>query len=304
MGEKKVTIMILKVDLQCEECYRKVKKVLCKFPQIQDQMYDEKNNLVIIKVVCCSPEKIRDKLCCKGGGVIKWIEIKEPEKPKPLPAPKPKPKPKPPPASKPEPPPEPKPEPPPEPKPEPPPVPACPLPLVPACPRRPCCWDCYQGRPGGPCETRPPPRPVKPCCSDCYEGRPGGPCETYPRRPVNTCCTDCYEGRPGGPCETYPPRPVNTCCTDCYEGRPGGPCETYPPRPVNTCCTDCYEGRPGGPCETGYGYGGPVPYIQYDGHYGRPVCDSYGGGRSNTTSYCVTRPDCFSEENPQACAIM
>ena len=25
--------MVLKVDLQCEKCYRKVKKVLCKFPR-------------------------------------------------------------------------------------------------------------------------------------------------------------------------------------------------------------------------------------------------------------------------------
>ncbi|PRQ57347.1 putative heavy metal-associated domain, HMA [Rosa chinensis] len=180
MGEKKVTIMILKVDLQCEKCYRKVKKVLCKFPEIRDQTYDEKNNQVIIKVVCCSPEKIRDKLCCKGGGAIKSIEIKEPEKPKEKPK-----------------------------------------------------------------EDKPPKEGEKPKVES--------------------------------------------------ESKP---------KPKNPCCMECYGGRPGGPCETGYGYGGPAPYIQYDGYYGRPVYDSYGGGRSYTTSYCVTRPDCFSEENPQACAIM
>ncbi|XP_044462242.1 protein PYRICULARIA ORYZAE RESISTANCE 21-like isoform X2 [Mangifera indica] len=90
MGEKKVVTMVLKVDLQCEKCYRKVKKVLCSFPQIQDQVYDEKQNTVTIKVVCCSPEKIKQKLCCKGGESIKSIEIvpppkpKEPEKPKEL----------------------------------------------------------------------------------------------------------------------------------------------------------------------------------------------------------------------------
>ncbi|KAK0597756.1 hypothetical protein LWI29_028343 [Acer saccharum] len=97
MAEKKnVTLMLLKVDLECSKCYKKVKKILCKFPQIQDQMYDEKNNTVMIKVVCCSPEKIRDKICCKGRGTIKSIEIlKPPEKPpatKPVekpPAPKP-----------------------------------------------------------------------------------------------------------------------------------------------------------------------------------------------------------------------
>ncbi|PRQ47658.1 putative heavy metal-associated domain, HMA [Rosa chinensis] len=297
MGEKKVTTMILKVDLQCEECYRKVKQVLCKFPQIRDQRYDEKKNLVIIKVVCCSPEKIRDKLCRKGGGVIKWIEIEEPPPPPPIEKPPPPPPiekpPPPPPIEKPPPPPpiEKPPPPPPIEKPPPPP----PIEKPPPPPPSPCRCRCRCG-----CGCR----PVKPCCWDCYEGLPGGPCETFPRRPVKPCCSDCREGRPGGPCETYPRRPVKTCCTDCYEGRPGGPCETYRPRPVDTCCTDCEEGRPGGPCETGYGYGGLVPYIQYDGHYGRPVYDSYGGGRSSTTSYCVTRPDCFSEENPQACAIM
>ena len=53
--------------------------------EIRDQVYDEKQNLVTITVVCCSPEKIRDKLCCKGGKVIKSIEIVEPPKPKPPP---------------------------------------------------------------------------------------------------------------------------------------------------------------------------------------------------------------------------
>ncbi|XP_044481044.1 heavy metal-associated isoprenylated plant protein 6-like isoform X3 [Mangifera indica] len=95
MEEKKVAIMVLKVDLQCEKCYRKAKRVLCKFPQIQDQVYDVKQNTVTIKVVCCSPEKIEQKICCKGGESIKSIEIvpppkraKEPEKPKELEKPK------------------------------------------------------------------------------------------------------------------------------------------------------------------------------------------------------------------------
>ncbi|GLU15834.1 hypothetical protein SLE2022_322930 [Rubroshorea leprosula] len=73
------------VDLQCSKCYKKIKNLLCKFPEIRDQKYDEKANKVTIKVVSCSPEKIRDKLCCKGCGCIKSIEIvkpKPPEKPK------------------------------------------------------------------------------------------------------------------------------------------------------------------------------------------------------------------------------
>ncbi|KAF8082603.1 hypothetical protein N665_0818s0019 [Sinapis alba] len=87
-GKEKVTMMKLKVDLDCDKCYKKVKKVLCKFPQIRDQLFDEKSNIVIIKVVCCSPERIMDKLCSKGGGSIKTIEIVQPPKP-PQPQPQP-----------------------------------------------------------------------------------------------------------------------------------------------------------------------------------------------------------------------
>ncbi|PIN12272.1 hypothetical protein CDL12_15109 [Handroanthus impetiginosus] len=80
MAVEKVTSMVLKVDLQCPSCYKKIKKTLCKFPQIRDQIYNEKANTVEIKVVCCSPEKIRDKLRAKGGKVIQGIEIKAPKK--------------------------------------------------------------------------------------------------------------------------------------------------------------------------------------------------------------------------------
>uniref|UniRef100_A0A0V0HUJ4 Putative neurofilament heavy polypeptide-like n=1 Tax=Solanum chacoense TaxID=4108 RepID=A0A0V0HUJ4_SOLCH len=80
--KEKTTIMVLKVDLQCPCCFKKAKKILCKMPQVRDQKYDEKANTITILVVCCSPERIRDKLCCKGGKAIKSIEIKEPAKPK------------------------------------------------------------------------------------------------------------------------------------------------------------------------------------------------------------------------------
>jgi hypothetical protein len=33
ISEKQVTMMKLKVDLDCAKCYKKVKKVLCKFPR-------------------------------------------------------------------------------------------------------------------------------------------------------------------------------------------------------------------------------------------------------------------------------
>ncbi|KAL5560141.1 hypothetical protein UlMin_036352 [Ulmus minor] len=94
MADQKVTIMVLKVDLQCCRCYKKIKKVFCKFPQIQDQVYDEKTNTILIKVVCCSPEKIKQKIICKAGDTLKSIEIKKPEIPKPKPPKEPKEKPK------------------------------------------------------------------------------------------------------------------------------------------------------------------------------------------------------------------
>ncbi|XP_052183673.1 protein PYRICULARIA ORYZAE RESISTANCE 21-like isoform X3 [Diospyros lotus] len=78
----KVTIMVVEVDLQCPSCDKKIKKILPKFREIRDPVYDVKKGTVTITVVCCNPEKIRHKLCCKGGKTIKGIEIKVPPKPK------------------------------------------------------------------------------------------------------------------------------------------------------------------------------------------------------------------------------
>ncbi|CBI25759.3 unnamed protein product, partial [Vitis vinifera] len=92
------TIMVLKVDLGCERCCKKIRKLICKIPEIKEYAFHEKDNAVMIKVVCCCPEKIKTKLICKGGKIIHSIEVRAPEKPKP-PAEKPKPpadKPKPP----------------------------------------------------------------------------------------------------------------------------------------------------------------------------------------------------------------
>ncbi|XP_059624819.1 leucine-rich repeat extensin-like protein 3 [Cornus florida] len=209
---EKVTTMVLKVDLQCPSCYKKVKKVLCKFPQIRNQVYDEKQNTVTITVVCCSPEKIRDKLCCKGGKAIKCIEIKKPEKPKP-PPPAEKPKP-PPPAEKPKPPPpaeKPKPPPPAE-KPKPPPPAEKPKPPPPA----------EKPKPPPPAE-KPPPKPPVPCPAPCPMP---GPITVYP---IGVCCGSCYEGRPGGPCyDGYGgrPPPPPPPCYDFY-GRTAGYCDGY-----------------------------------------------------------------------------
>ncbi|KAF8030513.1 hypothetical protein BT93_E2832 [Corymbia citriodora subsp. variegata] len=78
---EKVTKMLVKVDLQCSRCRKRIKKILCKIPQIRDQIYDEKQNAVLITVVCCSPEKIREKIICKGGETVLDVLI-VPEKPK------------------------------------------------------------------------------------------------------------------------------------------------------------------------------------------------------------------------------
>ncbi|PON90284.1 Heavy metal-associated domain containing protein [Trema orientale] len=141
MVDKQVTIMVLKVDLQCHRCYKKIKKVLCKIPQIQDQVYDKKQNTVTIKVVCCSPEKIKQKIICEPGVFIWSIEIKAPEAPrKPEQTNRPNPDKKP--GKEPE-------------KNKPPELVPCwvgyPVPVYCPGPFRTCCNECYEGRPGGPC---------------------------------------------------------------------------------------------------------------------------------------------------------
>ncbi|KAA8537274.1 hypothetical protein F0562_027039 [Nyssa sinensis] len=160
---EKVTIMVLKVDLQCARCYKKIKKILCEFPQIGDQVYDDKQNTVTITVQSCNPEKIRDKLCCKGGKIIKCIEIK---KPSPTPPPEPLP---------------------------------IPVAVAVAVQIGVCCGACYEGRRGGPCcegYGR-----LPPCSCGCGTGRSApSPCnDGYYRRPCYSHC-DFYftEENPSG----------------------------------------------------------------------------------------------------------
>ncbi|KAL6954139.1 hypothetical protein U1Q18_048429 [Sarracenia purpurea var. burkii] len=250
--------MVLNVtDLQCHCCYRKVKRILCRFPQIRNQIYDEKQNKVTITVVCCNPEKFRDKLCCRGGKTIKSIEIKEPEKPKPPPE-----KPKPPPEEKPKPPPEKppeKPKPPPE-KPKPPP---CQPPVwgwcTPAYPT--CCGQCYQGQPGGPCHNPPPEKPKPP-----PEEKPKPPPEKPPEKPKPP-----PEKPKPPPCQPpvwgWCPPAYPTCCGQCYQGQPGGPCHNrYESRPVPSYDQWSY----------GYGHG-----------YGHGGCTSRCGDYEENTSGCT-----------------
>lgn len=125
--------MKLKVNLGCERCYKKIKRLIYKIPgetlsihtycvvvvvgiinvdrrnwwsvvgfwwwwwinnmdgimgtltgsAIKEWAYNEKEHTVVIKVVCCSPEKIRQKLIRKGGDNIQSIEIIDPVPPPP-----------------------------------------------------------------------------------------------------------------------------------------------------------------------------------------------------------------------------
>ncbi|XP_015879740.3 protein PYRICULARIA ORYZAE RESISTANCE 21-like [Ziziphus jujuba] len=175
MGSEKVT-MVLSVDLKCSKCFKKVKKILCKFPEIQDQEYDEKNGKVTIKVVSCNPEKIKEKILCKGGGCITKIEIKV------LPVTKPQ-----------TPPPKPPPPPPPQPPPPPPPQPPAQSIAIGVCCQQPfggyypCCRGC-----GGQ------------CCGNCgRRGQCGGQCEgsCCGRRSGGQCEGSCCGRRCGGQCD-------------------------------------------------------------------------------------------------------
>ncbi|KAJ0017938.1 hypothetical protein Pint_09436 [Pistacia integerrima] len=161
------TIMVIKVDLKCCKCYKKVKKILCKIPQIQDQVYDEKKNTVTIKVACCCcPQKMMQKIRCKGGKSIISIEIKPPEKKKEEKPPDEKKKPDPEPKDK-------------HPtkvvielpphKPPKTPLLGCPPGYAYLVPFGECCRECSEGRRGGPCEQLAHGRPP---CYGSYYGRP------------------------------------------------------------------------------------------------------------------------------------
>ncbi|KAL3740927.1 hypothetical protein ACJRO7_022106 [Eucalyptus globulus] len=180
---EKVTRMLIKVDLQCSRCIKKIQKVLCGIPQIRDRTYDEKENTVSITVVCCSPEKIKQKIICKGGKTVLSVEIlpdKDTKKPKKVrfdlppeetakqPAP-------------------------------------APMPALPQKAPKPAPQKALQQVP-----VPPPPKAPKLvmgyppgyptvgvcCCPPCYGGYGGGPCYCVQRRPVM-----CYDGCGRPACE-------------------------------------------------------------------------------------------------------
>ncbi|WOK99690.1 hypothetical protein Cni_G08402 [Canna indica] len=219
-----ISTVIIKVDLDCCCCTKKIKKSLCKLEKrfnIQSIVYDTKSNTVAVSGPF-NPDCFIKKICCLACKVIKDIHVKKPDPPPPPPpAPEPKPEPAPPPPEPappaPEPPP-PAPEPPP-PAPEPPAPPAPePAPPPPPAPEPP---------PPAPQEPPPPPEvvwklpvwpfpaPVWPVC--CHQ-----PCPCY--EPRHGCCRCCSCGRVSEaappPVEVPPPpapAPVYYGGRPCYE---------------------------------------------------------------------------------------
>ncbi|KAL5204418.1 hypothetical protein ABZP36_009289 [Zizania latifolia] len=74
---EKISTLILKVDLGCCQCYKKIRKILCK---LQDQerirtiSYDNKSNTIVI-VGPFDAQRLCCKIRCKGGKVIKDTHI-------------------------------------------------------------------------------------------------------------------------------------------------------------------------------------------------------------------------------------
>jgi hypothetical protein len=298
-------------------------------------VYNEKENLVVIKVVCCNPEKIKQKLICKGCGCIKSVEIKK-ETPPPPPPKKKDPPPPPPPVKKDPPPPPP---PPPEKKVDcpPPPKPVLSIPVMPFFPSfgyGVCCGQCYGGGPclcgcGGHCN-----RPEKPppchcgCGGHCNPPPPPPPEKKDPPPPPPPVKKD---PPPPPPPEKKvdcppPPKPVlsipvmpffplfgyGVCCGQCYGGGPchcgcGGHCnrpEKPPPEQPPPCHCGC-----GGHCNRPEQPPPPPPPVHptrsccgpcSEGRPGGP-CHYEGCGRPVYDSYSGGY---YCQENPSGCTTM
>ncbi|KAJ4800938.1 Heavy metal transport/detoxification superfamily protein [Rhynchospora pubera] len=222
----KIETLILWVDLECERCNRKIRRVISKLQDranIQSVDYDEKGNKVILKGPF-DPEWLAKKLCCKACKIIKQYEIVEPppppppkpDPPPPPPEPKPDPPPEPKPEPKPDPPPEPKPDPPPEPKPDPPPE------VKPVAPEPP---------PVPTVEEPPPPTVEIPPAPPKVDMFPYPYPYPFPFIPV--CChapCPCYGGHGGCRC---------CSCGKSYEEPPPAPVVYPNPPPAQPCCDPC-----------------------------------------------------------------
>ncbi|XP_071725139.1 uncharacterized protein [Rutidosis leptorrhynchoides] len=178
--------VLFQLDLQKKICDRIMgdPKIFFLTREIRDQIFDEKKNTVTITVVCCSPEKIKQKICCKGGETVKDIQIVEPTKPKPPEKPKKK-------QDKPK-------------EPD----------LIPEMPIKP------QKEPEEPAEK--PEKPKRPKEPPAPEPAPT-PLPIPILVPVPAPKSKSVPVSEPAPAH-YPPPPPATCCNECWEGIPGGPC--------------------------------------------------------------------------------
>uniref|UniRef100_A0A0D3GTC1 HMA domain-containing protein n=1 Tax=Oryza barthii TaxID=65489 RepID=A0A0D3GTC1_9ORYZ len=73
-----ISTVVLNVDLECDRCYKKIRRVLCRIQDkanIKTISYDEKNNAVMVSGPF-DADKVCKKLCCKAGRIIKDMQVK------------------------------------------------------------------------------------------------------------------------------------------------------------------------------------------------------------------------------------
>ncbi|KAK9091865.1 hypothetical protein Syun_026776 [Stephania yunnanensis] len=73
---EKMSVLLLKVDLDCSKCYNRIRKTLCQLhSEIRSQTWDTKQNIVIIAGPFDAQE-MSMKIKYRAGKVVKDIEIK------------------------------------------------------------------------------------------------------------------------------------------------------------------------------------------------------------------------------------
>uniref|UniRef100_A0A0D9Z8U7 HMA domain-containing protein n=1 Tax=Oryza glumipatula TaxID=40148 RepID=A0A0D9Z8U7_9ORYZ len=80
-----MSTIVMMVDLECDRCYRKIRRVLCKLQDkasIKAISYDEKNNTVTVAGPFDADE-VSDRLCSSAGKVITDIRVVGGAKPMP-----------------------------------------------------------------------------------------------------------------------------------------------------------------------------------------------------------------------------
>ncbi|CAM0873325.1 unnamed protein product [Alopecurus aequalis] len=72
-----MSTIVMRVDLDCDRCYKKIRKVLCKLQDRENIMtisYDEKNNTVTVSG-SFDADEVSDRLCSGAGKVITDIQV-------------------------------------------------------------------------------------------------------------------------------------------------------------------------------------------------------------------------------------